>query len=491
MRFPAGSVPACVFFSMAALYFTLALPAFGRSSAEEPPQMEPLNREWVLCVTAFDVSSFPPERRLIGELVGRNLVRSLNSVDRRVRVSREFAYYEDYARTQSRAEAARALAAKRDERDALFYRGNPRWKYRKDLRALEGEIAELEKAYRAAEALMPNITGEPLFRLSEDSSSAVFPPPPEAGEEFRFCTARQADAFLDGRISEYHGRIFVSIRLYTLYTRSFQYEDSVIFSPEDVHTGVDTLADRLRRVISGTPPAAVLVKTRPANALVLAGNTLVRGSPEAAEESEKTRIVERLPGPVELQVSAENHQYFSTELDLFAGELAEVYIDLKPIALAIFNVSHPQGLRASVYRGSRFAGFTPLTLRVPLGGKEYITLESPGGESASMVYRGFDGTVEFLPQPPREKQVERFRRKFYGAYGRFWVALPIAYLLSGVASAYTAASSYNSGVYDKAINYYYVSMAAAAVSGYMLAESFYRLYRYVNNAGEDVPRMAK
>jgi hypothetical protein len=416
-------------------------------------------------------------------------------VDHRVRVSREFAYYEDYARTQSRAEAARALALKRDERDQLFYRGNPRWKYRKDLRVLEGEIAELEKAYQAAEALMPNISAEPLFRLSEDGSSADFPPPPEAGEEFRFCMERQADAFLAGRISEYHGRILVSLRLYTLYTRSFQYEDSVIFSPEDVHTGTDTLADRLRMAISGTPPAAVLVKTRPENALVLAGNTLVGGKPEAAEAgrpvTRETRIVERLPGPVELQVSAEDHRYFSTELDLFAGELAEVYIDLTPVALALFNVSHPEGLRVSVYRGSRFVGFTPLSLRVPLGGKEFITVESPGGESASMVYRGFDGTVELLPRPPREKQVERFRRKFYGAYGRFWVALPIAYLLSGVASAYTAASAYNSGVYDKAVNYYYVSMAAAVVSGYMLAESFYRLYRYVNNAGENVPRMAE
>jgi hypothetical protein len=223
------------------------------------------------------------------------------------------------------------------------------------------------------------------------------------------------------------------------------------------------------------------------------GNTLAGGTAaeKARPASETTRIVERLPGPVELQVSAENYQSFSTELDLFAGELAEVYIDLKPIALAIFNVSHPDGLRASVYRGSRFVGFTPLSLRVPLGGKEYITVERPGGESASMVYQGFDAAVELLPQPPREKQVEWFRRKFYGAYGRFWVALPIAYLLSGVASAYTTASSYNSGVYDKAINYYYVSMAAAVVSGYMLAESFYRLYRYVNNAGENVPRMAE
>jgi hypothetical protein len=459
----------------------LSSPAYGKGKKEEVPEKEPLNKDWVLCVTAFDTSSLSPENRIIGEVMARTLTDSLNSVDQRIRVSPEYAYYEEYAWSKARTEAAGQLAAKQAERDLLLYQGGPAWKYRRDLKAVDKEIEKLKILYRETEAEIPAIVTEPEFRLTDGNNSGVFPALPEPGMEYRFCAEQNADAFLAGAVSEYHGRIFISLKMYTLYTRSFHYEDSAIFSPEDITPAVTELAGRLGAAVSGTRPAAVAVKAAPPEAVVLID--------EAFAGRGETAVLDHRPGTAEVRVFADNHETVSVSADLIAGELAELYIDLKPLALAALTVTVSGVFDARVYRGSLYIGNAPITLSMPLDRHEYFYVQTPGGETAAMVYRGIDGTAVLEPETPREKEVEWYRRKFYGAYGRFWIALPAAFLLSGIAGTYT--SAYNSGgnpdIYDKTVNYYYISIAAMAVSGFLLAESFFRLYHYVNNSGEDAP----
>jgi hypothetical protein len=417
--------------------------------------------------------------------MARTLTDSLNSVDRRIRVSPEYAYYQEYTWFKAYSEAGRQVAAKQTERDMLLFQGSPAWKYRKGIKTVDGEIEKLNVLYRETEAEIPGIVTEPQFRLTEGNNSGVFPALPEPGLEYRFCVEQKADAFLAGAVSEYHGRIFISLKMYTLYTRSFHYEDSAIFSPEDITPAVTELAGRLAAAVSGTRPAAVAVKARPAEAIVLVD--------EVFAGQGETAVMEHLPGPVEVRVFADNHETVSVPVDLIAGELAELSINLKPLAQAALTITVPEGLNAQVYRGSRYVGDAPIVQFVPRDRHEYFYASTPDEESASMVYRGINGTVVLEPESPREKEVERYRRKFYGAYGRFWIALPAAFLLSGIAGTYTSAYNYggNPDIFDKSINYYYISIAALAVTGYMLAESFYRLYNYVYNAGEDVTRIGK
>ncbi|MDR2185631.1 MAG: PEGA domain-containing protein [Treponema sp.] len=459
-----------------------AAPAYSRAkAAEEPPP--PINKEWVLCITAFDVSALPSSNRIAGEIMAKTLVDALDPVNRRIRVSREYAYYADYARAKALTGAGQALAAKREERDLLLYQGNPSWKYRRELAAADEAIAELEAAYREADKIPP-IEGEPEFKLTEENAGNNFPPPPEPGNEYRFCRDQNADAFLAGSVSEYYGRILISLKLYTLFTRSFQYEDSIVFSLEDMNGAMDELAGRLRAAVSGSAPAAITVKTAPAHAAVIIDDSFAgRGG---------TTIIERPPGPVELRVFAEDHRTLVTEVELNPGELAELYINLTPIAQAALTVTAPEVSSASVYRGALYAGEVPLTINIDQGRYEYIFVESYKG-SAAKVFQGIDGSAVFEVREPGERQVERMRRRFYGAWGRFWVILPAAVLINGIAATYT--NAYNQGgdpgIYDEASNFRYISIAAWTVFGCTVAESVYRAFRYLYSSNEGVIKMER
>jgi hypothetical protein len=420
----------------------------------------------------------------MGDVLVRSLVNSLTTVDHRIRISREYAYYEDAAWSKARSEAAKKLAAKRTERDLLLYKGTAEWKYRKDLKAVDEAIKTLEEEVQKAEAEIPLITEEPAFRFTEGNIAGTFPAPPTAGGEYRFCSTQRADAFLTGAVSEFHGRIFLSLRMYVVYTRTYVYEDSIIFSSEDTNGAVEELAGRLVAAVSGTPPAAITVSVQPDNAIILLNESFAgRG---------ETGIIERPPGPVELEVFVEEHETVSLPLDLYSGELAELQINLRPLALAAFGISVPEYPGTLVYRGALYLGEAPFTLNVPVDQYEYLHVETPGGETASMVFRGADGGVELepvMPHDPEEKRTGKARRRFYGAYGRFWIALPVAFVIYGMSNAQREAYQLNNAPttsqYEKAQRYYYVSLGAWIAAGIVLTESLYRIFRYVWISGAD------
>jgi hypothetical protein len=80
------------------------------------------------------------------------------------------------------------------------------------------------------------------------------------------------------------------------------------------------------------------------------------------------------------------------------------------------------------------------------------------------------------PQP-----VETERGKFYSAYGRFWIALPVAFFVGGLATTYINAVNYqgNWTLTDSAYRTYYLSIGLYALAATFLAESLYRLEHYV------------
>jgi hypothetical protein len=463
----------------------------GRASGwgkAEPPGGEERNKEWVLCVTAFDVSALPPARRLIGEVLTRSLLDSLKRVDGRLRRPSEYAYYEEYAWAQSRGEAAKRLAAKRNERDQLAYRGDPGWKYRSGLKTIDADIKKLEEEFARARETVPLIASGPVFKFADSNNGGAFPAPPRTGEEYRFCTGQRADAFLAGAVSEFHGRIYISIKMYTVHTRSFEYEDSVIFSSEDTIAAVDELAGRLVAAASGAEPAFIAVAAKPPEAsVVIKGAFAGRGTVPPREHP---------PGEVKVEIFAEDHETVSLPVALTEGELAELFINLEPISRQALTIEVPGKSGSSVYRGALYLGAAPLTFTVPARGYEYLRVETPEGETGIVVVEGTgagtDNPPVFevktrMPPGPDEKPVDKARRGFYGAYGRFWFALPVAFILGGIYTAHLDAYRRNSTpeMYDQSIRYYYLSTGAAVVAGAALTEAFYRIYRYVRTSGEN------
>ena len=487
---------------------TSGLFAFGR--VEEPVQ-EPVNTDYIFCITAFDVSALPLSRQLMGDTVARSLLSSLERVDFRLRSEEESAYYRDYAWAKSRTEAAKALQVKRGERDLLIYKGERSWKYRKNLKAVDEAIEKLEENLAQIEALAPVVEGKPVFALSEANLNGIYPAPPAQGGEYRFCTEQKADAFLTGSLSEYHGRIYLDIKMYTVSTRSFIYEDSILFSSEDLTGAMDEISGRLAAAAAGIRPAAVLVHASPPDAIVL-----VDGSYAGRGEMEEMYM--HSPGEAEIELRADNYQSVSFPLELRAGELAELYFDLTPLSLAAFGVTVPDSPGSRVYLGSLYVGETPHVLQLPGTQYAYISVETPEGEAGSVVYKDNEvvkgraqfirnynapdegGTAAFstrVPINPEEKRVDRARKGFYRAYGAFWVILPVALLTAGVALTYVDANNYVAAtgyysdydtrkkIYDDAVTGSRVRLAATITWGAALGVTFFQIFRYLYVSGAD------
>ncbi|AEF81424.1 hypothetical protein [Leadbettera azotonutricia] len=497
------------FFLAGVLALFLLSPLFSRGEPEAKP--DPLNPNWTLCVTAFDASALPASRKIMGDILIRDLTDALKAVEIRYRSGDEAEYYQDYAWTKSVSAAAKALATKRNERDLLLYQGTAGWKYRKDLKTKEAEIVKLEENLKELESEIPEIASVPKFQFTEDNKKGVWPAAPKAGAEYRFCKSQNVDAFITGIVSEYHGRILLNLEMYTIHTRSFSYEDSIIFSPEDINIAVDELSTRLALAVSETLPAAIAVHAGPEDAMVVINGSYA-GSGEVPRK-------DRSPGEVEVTIHADNYNSVVVPMELIAGEIAELYINLAPLSLSSFTVDVPQSPGSSVYLGGLYMGTAPLTLELPRDQFAYISVETPSGETGSAVYRSdavIRGSAEFtgpgrdggenlnyetrVPVSPEEKRVNTARKKFYGAYGRLWVALPLSMVAIGMAGNYINAYNYGAAtkgpaeqqeMYDKAVRAGYVQTGAYIVIGLAAAETVYRIIRYLYTSGADSAPIAR
>jgi hypothetical protein len=443
-------------------------------------EIDPLYAEWTLALTRFDVSALPPEKQIIENLVTRTLIDELSTINTRIRSDEETAYYGEYALRQARLKAGQTLKLKRDARDALLFVGDSDYTYNNKLKKIDEEIEALEVAYNIAETDFPLVTEQPIFSLSKQNLSGTFPPAPEMGMEKLFCREQNIDGFLTGTISEYYGRLYVTIELYAAYDQSFIYEDYALFSVEDQQTALADLSARLKSVLSGTESAAIIVKAEPQNAIIMINDNYAgRGSSGEIHQDE---------GSMNIEVFADGYHTEEFQVDIFSGELAELSINLQPIAYEAFNLDTSGGLSSSVYLGSTFMGMTPLTLNLLPDQLDYVSMESNSGESTSFIYDGTNpsAVVTLLPETANNKTVEDYRKSFYGAYGRFWIALPVALIVYGVSSATTNASNYsgNINMYNNAVLARNISIGSAVIAGGFLIESLIRfgIYLYKSNS---------
>ena len=505
----------CALYAILFLSSGMGLFAFGRRDDAEAG--DPVNTEWKLCITAFDVSALPVSRHITGDTVMRHLAEAVGKMDFRSRGEEETAYYREVSWARMRADAAIALQTKRNERDLLVYKGDAAWRYRKNLKTVDAAIKGLEEDLVKINALAPVVEGKPALRLSDGNLNGVFSPPPETGTEYQFCTAQGADAVLVGSLSEYHDRLYLSVMMYTLYTRSYSYEDLVLFSSEDLNGAIDEIAYRLTAAVAGILPSAVIVKTNPPDAMVSIDNSFAgRGNMEMYSHS---------PGPVEIAIRADNHVPASFPVDLEEGMLTEIYIDLTPFGYTAFEMSVPGSSGSAVFVGSLYVGDAPLTLQLPKSQFSYISVITPEGDTGSVVYRDntlVRGSAQFTrasedgniagrasigtktPISPEEKRVDRARRGFYGAYGAFWVILPLALITSGIANNYINSNNYVAAsgqyyndypaqkeIYDKAVTANKIRIGANIAWGTALGVTFFQIFRYLYVSGGDASPIIK
>jgi hypothetical protein len=498
------------------LFFLLSAPLLFPLGKKEEELKEPRNAEWVLCVTAFDISALPESRKIIGEVFQRSLVGSLDSVSYRIRVAPEYAWYEGRAWARDQGAAAKALAAKREERDKLLFRGDPEWRYRRSLKTIDEEIKKLEEAVRKAASEKPPVKKEPGFRFAQENQNGNFPVPPAAGREYQFCQGQKADAFLAGTVSEYYGRIFISLKLYTAYTGTYIYEDRIIFSPDDIITATDELSGRLSAAVSGAEPAEIAVKTGLPESLILLNRSFAgRGELERREHP---------PGKVTVEIFSPGYESAQAEAELKSGELTEIAADLRPQDLTPVNIESGGESGLSVYHGAQYMGETPLTLMLPLNRLEHIYAESFQGDALDLVFPikspggltnslsdwfsrnqfgGIFGKKSYLdnnklilytkPLPLEDNRVDKVRRQYYLAWGGTWLAGIATWMLYGSYQAQYDALRLNPnpGMYDSTLQTSYMAMAGVGLVSLAVLVEFIQMGRYIHIAGEDAPVMIK
>ena len=472
--------------------------AFGRRETVE--EVTPLNPQWTLCITSFDVSAMPPAWHTAGDLASRNLVSALQNLGFRFRHEEEIGFYQDYALARARSDAANALAARRTERDLLIFRGDPQWRYERNLKSIDDAILVLEERIKEIDDFIPVIEGQPVFLLCENNRNGIFPAPPSPGGELRFCVSNRIDAFLTGSFSEFHGRVFLDIKMYTRYTRSFSYEDSALFSSDDFNVVLTEVSGRLATAVSVTMPSAIIVHADPPETMILIDGSFIG--------REETRTFS--PGTVEVSAFAENHVPVSVSVDLNAGELAEVFFNLTPFALSAFEVNVPGSPGAKVFTGSLYMGEAPLRLELPTGEYSYISVETPEEEIGAGVFRYNNlvrGNVQFaqmetgagradfftgIPAHKEDQRVENARRNFYRTWGAFWIVLPVSMLVSGIASNYIASNDrviagnlhlddpqMRQQISDRAAFASVVTTGTQALIGAALGATFFNVFRYL------------
>ena len=413
------------------------LAASGRADADS---VDTVRDTWVLSLTQFDLSMLSPGRRIVGEVITRSLLEKLETVNYRLRLSPELAFYEGYEWRRSVQATAQALARRQNDRSLLLFRGDPNWRYRRELRRVDEDIERLQEELARRESEIPIVNAEPVFALSQANLNNNFPPPPRPGTERRFTREQNADAFLAGEIREFHSRFFVRLRLYVLYVDAFVYEDDIIFSMDDIDWAVEEIAIRLNSVLSGNPPAQVAVRAYPPDAQILINRGYAgTGTVDARE---------RPPGRVTVAVAADGYVPETIELDLVAGELAEVDVTLGAIPMAEVTIDVPGAPPGvAVYHGALFVGETPLTLRLPVDSLAYITLENMAGETARGVVAapympgdmfGFTFRLS-IPPPSGERRGNNARSRFYWAWAGLWATGITAWLTSGISNGRIAA----------------------------------------------------
>jgi len=471
---------------VAAFAFAASIPqavALGRAEEEKVQAVVKSSKKWVFFVAAFDTADLPPSQRLIGELSAGRLKRAIEAVEVRKRSREEIETYADYADAEAREAAGKDLGEKRTTRAGLLYDGNADWKYGKELKKADAAVLSAEEKLREVEALRSRVEGEGAVTLSEKNAQGALPPPPKAAEVTLFCRENGLDALLTGSVEPYYGRMRLRMQLYSRFLRTGMYEDEVIFSSEDRETAFAELEGRLSAFIGGAVPAALSISTEPQEAdIVVDGKLIGHGY---------VGPMEKRPAPTKIEASAPLYESAELTVELASDEHSKVSIALKPLEmeeLEIEAVGTAEAKDVAVRLGALYAGNVPLVLSLPSGEMSYITVETGDGLGASaVVAEGGRLVLELKPLPgPAAKPVEKARRGFYGAFGRFSIALPIAFFMSGLALVYENAAiwSGDADMQEKGESTRSIANAAVTVAVCFFAEAAVRFGFYIHAANE-------
>jgi len=329
--------------------------------------------DWIVGVSAFDSTSSSDTKHAdsLGDLVYAALLSA--KVHRFSEIEGEA--YRKKLRNARIAAALKALETARNTRDALLFKGFPEWQYDKEATKADLALAQAETGLQEASEFNPEYTLDRPIKAFSDNKSGLFLPAPKAGTEQALCETKKLDALLLGKVEDYFGRTFVSVRLYSALLDADIWSWETLFGPEDRQTVLDEIKARARAAASGLNSAAFSIRTDTPEADIFIDGILVgQGSAGPLEHD---------PGPLRLGLRAEGHANLEASIELNADEHARIDLRLAAMPMSEIFISandamgNPTVPDAQLRLDSLFVGTTPMRVDVPLGKWYYLEAEVP------------------------------------------------------------------------------------------------------------------
>jgi hypothetical protein len=360
------------------------------------------------------------------------------------------AYYEGLIKEADIATAAQAIVKARADRNKFVFQGETAWKLRKDLKASDEKLTDLQKAYEDALQEEPLVNKNLVFHLAQPGTEGTYPEAPDMGsadaadaagaalKAADFLQTQKADAFLYGSIIPYQQRYYLKLAVWEAWMNGgkggLAYSDDALFSFDEADKAAGRMALRLLKAVTGGH-TFITVHASPEQASInIAGVFAGQGSVENAERSS---------GPTTVTVFAPGYKPQSASKDLASGSYYDFKFKLKPIRLYPLNITAPTGL--AVYQDSYYQGLTPLRLSVDSSQGSFIQLfdKKTGAEadlaappSAAMPAGQVLRVNIPLKLASQKLSVEQKRKQFYVSWGAFWVILPATIIFNSMATGY-------------------------------------------------------
>lgn len=329
------------------------------------------NPEWTIAVTAFDVSALPNDRKIIGDAIVRQIAGLLGGLETRKRSEAEMAYYQGVAKEAALKAAAKNIADKQGQKDALIFKGDNQWNYTSQVNKLNTEMETLREKYNEVLQTVPPVAENPLIKISQDNINGIYPPPPAENEEAAFCRKNKLDAFVQGSVSLYHERYLLEVSFYELFSGAYIMNDTILFSTVEQEKAVGEVSDALMTVVDG--------KKR---------------------ELETNALAMQPVKPYPVMIGTEDGE----AAKLYQGSL---YIGETPVSVD-FNNKEPAFVSL---QGADEAK------------RDVIVF--PDAQNLNLKLTPFD----------QQEKSEPYRKKFYDSWARFWITLPLSILFHGYSTS--------------------------------------------------------
>ena len=459
-----------------------------RETVELEPKVE--KDTSVVYICAVDTSLLPQEQQIAGHRIVHSILQLVNQTPERTRTTMESALYRDSLWREQKQSTGKALADAWGERDSLLFKGYSRQKYESELQRVQKSIRTLQEKQQYLADNPPLVASTAKLVLHKDNQNGTFAAIPADGDKNRFCGERRVDLLLSSSLKSFYNRWLFSYEVYRSVDDLILFSDSIVFSPEELDTIFDQVASSLYQVLSGSPTGAAKITTDPVSASIFVNNSFQgRG---------QTPVLEGPPGTLTVEITDSAFYPVEFSLEREAQSLSTATIALEPIARSALQIIGPKDKQLRLYINGLYSGTTPLNITLPNRVNQtkdslkslysLRILAEDGSDSETqplpLIISSQPGTItisEEMIVPKPAHPVEQARKQFYGAFGRFWLALPVAFILNGVADTYSDSYTHseNSDLLSRARTSYYSAQGASVLSGLFLLESLYRLGSYV------------